>query len=61
MLISPEFKIYLIKEFQRLKKEENEKLSLGWDVKRMLTKINYKIHTDAIKESIILPSKLLNY
>jgi len=56
--ISPEFKLYLIKEFQRLKIEENEKLSVGWDAKRMLTKINYKIHTDAIKNIIILPRKL---
>ena len=56
--ISPEFKLYLIKEFQRLKIEENERLVLGWDAKRMLTKINYKIHTDAIKEKIILPQKL---
>ncbi|NOY35329.1 MAG: KilA-N domain-containing protein [bacterium] len=53
MWISPEFKIYLIKEFQRLKEIENERLLLGWDAKRMLTKINYKIHTDAIKEHII--------
>lgn len=58
MWISPEFKIYLIKEFQRLKIEENEKLVLGWDAKRMLTKINYRIHTDAIKENIIIPLKL---
>jgi len=58
MWISPEFKIYLIKEFQRLKIEENEKLVLGWDAKRMLTKINYRIHTDAIKENIIIPFKL---
>jgi hypothetical protein len=56
--ISPEFKLYLIKEFQRLKIEENKRLALGWDAKRMLTKINYKIHTDAIKENIILPKKL---
>ena len=56
--ISPEFKLYLIKEFQRLKLEENERLDLGWDAKRMLTKINYKIHTDAIKEKIVLPLKL---
>jgi len=56
--ISPEFKLYLIKEFQRLKIEENERLTLGWDAKRMLTRINYKIHTDAIKENIILPQKL---
>jgi hypothetical protein len=56
--LSPEFKLYLIKEFQRLKIEENERLALGWDAKRMLTKINYKIHTDSIKENIILPQKL---
>ena len=56
--ISPEFKLYLIKEFQRLKIEENERLTLGWDARRMLTKINYKIHTDAIKENIIIPQKL---
>ncbi len=58
--ISPEFKLYLIKEFQRLKIEENERLVLGWDAKRMLTKINYKIHTDAIKEKIVTPLKLSN-
>ncbi|MFZ2310382.1 MAG: KilA-N domain-containing protein [Patescibacteria group bacterium] len=56
--ISPEFKLYLIKEFQRLKTEENKRSLLDWDAKRMLTKINYKIHTDAIKEKIILPKKL---
>jgi hypothetical protein len=60
MWISPEFKIYLIKEFQRLKIEENKRLVIGWDAKRMLTKINYKIHTDAIKKNIILPQKLSN-
>ncbi|HAB51533.1 MAG TPA: DNA-binding protein [Ignavibacteriales bacterium] len=53
--VSAEFKLYLIKEFQRLKLEENEKLQLGWDVKRELVKINYKIHTDAIKENLIPP------
>jgi len=53
MWISPEFKIYLIKEFQRLKNEESEKLRLGWNVKRELAKINYKIHTDAIKAHLI--------
>lgn len=56
--ISPEFKLYLIKEFQRLKIEENERLAVGWDAKRILTKINYKIHTDAIKDNIVLPQKL---
>lgn len=55
--ISPEFKLYLIKEFQRLKSEENERLSLGWDTKRILTKVNYRIHTDAIKEHLI-PTRL---
>ncbi|MEK7175572.1 MAG: KilA-N domain-containing protein [Patescibacteria group bacterium] len=58
MWISPEFKIYLIKEFQRLKIEENTRLTLGWDAKRTLTKINYRIHTDSIKENIILPQQL---
>lgn len=51
--LSPQFKLYLIKEFQRLKEEENIRLTLGWDVKRTLTKINYKIHTDAIKTHLI--------
>lgn len=51
--ISAEFKLYLIKEFQRLKADENEKLSLGWNVKRQLTKINYRIHTDAIQTNLI--------
>ena len=51
--LSPEFKLYLIKEFQRLKEEENKRLAIGWDTKRMLTKINYHIHTDAIKEHLI--------
>lgn len=51
--VSAEFKFYLIKEFQRLKEEENEKLILGWDAKRMLTKINYRIHTDAVKKHLV--------
>ena len=49
--ISPEFKIYLIKEFERLKEQEQQ--LLGWDIKRNLAKINYRIHTDAIKENLI--------
>jgi hypothetical protein len=49
--ISVEFKLYLIKEFQRLKDEEHKQL--GWDIRRNLTKINYRIHTDAIKENLI--------
>ncbi len=58
--ISPEFKLYLIKEFQRLKTKENENIGIEWSAKRLLTKINYKIHTDAILENIILPQKLSN-
>ena len=53
--LSPEFKLYLIKEFQRLKEDENRRLSLDWNLNRTLSKINYKIHTDAIKEFIIPP------
>ena len=53
MWISPEFKIYLIKEFQRLKKDENQRLNLEWNLQRTLAKVNYRIHTDAIKEKII--------
>jgi hypothetical protein len=49
--ISPEFKLYIVKEFQRLK--DNELKQLGWDLRRDLTKINYRIHTDAIKECLI--------
>ena len=51
--LSPQFKLYLIKEFQRLKEEENLRLEQGWDIKRMLAKINYKIHTDAVKAHLI--------
>ena len=53
--ISAEFKLYLIKEFQRLKLDENERLTLGWDAKRFLAKANYKVHTDAVKEKLIPP------
>ncbi|QOG12368.1 KilA-N domain-containing protein [Arcobacter sp. FWKO B] len=62
MWISAEFKIYLIKEFQRLKEEELKQL--GWDIRRNLTKLNYKIHTDAIKENLIpkeLTSSQINF
>lgn len=52
--LSPEFKLYLITEFQRLKK--NEQQDLGWDAKRELSKLNYHIHTSAIKENLIVPS-----
>ena len=55
MWISPKFKLLLIKEFERLKKEEQKQL--GWNAKRELSKINYKIHTSAIKHNLI-PTKL---
>lgn len=51
--LSPEFKLYLIKEFQRLKEDENTRLSLDWNLNRTLSKLNYRIHTDAIKLHII--------
>lgn len=51
--LSPEFKFYLIKEFQRLKEDEYNRLSLEWNLQRTLSKINYRIHTDAIRERII--------
>lgn len=53
--ISPEFKLYIIKDYQRLKTQEAEKLTSSWDSKRELSKINYHIHTDAIKEFLISP------
>ena len=51
MWISPQFKVYIVKEFQRLKKQEQQQL--GWSAKRELSKINYRIHTDAIKNNLI--------
>ncbi len=56
MWISPEFKIYLVKEFRRLKEDENDRLKLGWNLQRTLSKINYRIHTDAIKDTLIPPA-----
>ena len=53
--ISPEFKLYVIKDYQRLKADEANRLEIGWDTKRELSKINYRIHTDAIKEFLITP------
>lgn len=53
MWISPKFKIFLIKEFQRLKEDENDRLNLEWNLQRTISKINYHIHTDAIKENLI--------
>jgi len=53
MWLSPEFQIYLVNEFQRLKDEENNRLKLEWSLQRTLAKVNYQIHTDAIKENLI--------
>lgn len=53
MWLSPEFQIYLINEFQRLKASENDRLKLDWNLQRTLAKVNYHIHTDAIKEKLI--------
>ena len=53
--ISPEFKLYIIKDYKRLKAEENSRLSLNWNLNRELSKLNYRIHTDAIKANLIPP------
>ena len=53
--ISPEFKLYIIKDYKRLKSEENSRLLLNWNLNRELSKINYRIHTDAIKANLIPP------
>ena len=55
--ISPEFKLYIIKDYKRLKADENSRLSLNWNLNRELSKLNYHIHTDAIKANLI-PSEL---
>ena len=57
--ISAEFKLYIIKDYQRLKNDENSNSSLGWNLNRELVKINYRIHTDAIKENLI-PDSMAN-
>ena len=61
--ISAEFKMYVIQDYKRLKSDENSKLSLGWNLNREISKINYKIHTDAIKEYLLkdLTSEQLSY
>ena len=53
--ISPEFKLYIIKDYKRLKTEETGRLSLGWNLNREISKLNYRIHTDAIKANLIPP------
>lgn len=61
--VSPEFKLYIIQDYKRLKSDENSKLSLGWNLNREISKINYKIHTDAIKEYLLkdLTNEQLSY
>ena len=61
--ISAEFKMYVIQDYKRLKSDENSKLSLGWNLNREISKINYKIHTDAIEEYLLkdLTSEQLSY
>lgn len=51
--VSPEFRLYLVKDYQQLKKDESSHLNLDWSVNRALSKVNYRLHTDAIKESIV--------
>lgn len=53
MWISPKFQLLLVKEYQRLKEDENDRLQLSWNLQRTLAKVNYQIHTDAIKENLI--------
>lgn len=57
MWISPKFQLLLVKEYQRLKEDESDRLKLQWEFQRTLAKVNYKIHTDAIKENLI-PNQL---
>lgn len=61
--ISPEFKLYIVQDYKRLKSNENSKFSLGWNIRREISKINYKIHTDAIKNYLLndLTNEQLSY
>lgn len=53
--VSPEFKLYMMKDYRRLKLDENSRLSLGWNLNREVSKLNYRVHTDAIKATLVLP------
>ena len=53
--VSPEFQLYIMKDYRRLKTDENSRLSLNWNLNREISKLNYRIHTDAIKEHMLLP------
>ena len=50
---TPEFQLYIMKDYRRLKQDENSRFSLDWNLNRALSKVNYRIHTDAVKESIL--------
>ena len=56
-MVSAEFKLYIIKDYHRLKKDENSRLSLNWNLNREISKLNYRIHTEAIKDNLI-PAEL---
>lgn len=58
--LSPEFELYIIKDYQRLKSDDSSRLSLNWNLNREISKLNYRIHTDAIKENLI-PPQLTSY
>lgn len=58
--VSAEFKLYIIKDYKRLKNDESSRLSLGWNLNREISKLNYRIHTDAIKDNL-MPTKLTPY
>ena len=53
--ISPEFQLYIMKDYRRLKTDENSRLSLNWNLNREISKLNYRIHTDAIKDNLMPP------
>ena len=59
--ISPEFQLYIMKDYRRLKTDENSRLSLNWNLNREISKLNYMIHTDAIKDNLIPPENLESY
>ena len=59
--ISPEFQLYIMKDYRRLKTDENSRLSMNWNLNREISKLNYRIHTDAIKDNLIPPENLESY
>ena len=59
--VSPEFQLYIMKDYRRLKTDENSRLSMNWNLNREISKLNYRIHTDAIKDNLIPPENLESY